>query len=274
LRAQPRTQESIAVSANAGEWFLLNASPEVREQIERCSALHPTGARGTPIQGILLTNGDLDHCLGLLSLRESQPLTLYATEPVWYGFTQDNVLFRTLKRFPDQVRWVRLELGVTQPLLRQGGEPSGLVVCANAVPGKLPIHLVGREPSDGDNVALRVTEVSTGKALAYAPAVANLSPAVERAVGGTQALFFDGTFWSRDELVRQGLGTKYAHDMAHWPVGEADGSLSWLRTLSIPQRILIHLNNTNPLLREDSPEYRALVDAGLSLAYDGMELSL
>jgi pyrroloquinoline quinone biosynthesis protein B len=259
---------------DSGEWFLLNASPEVRQQIESFAGLQPHVARGTPIQGILLTNGDLDHCLGLLSLRESQPLTIYATESVWHGFTRNNVLFRTLERFPGQVRWVPLSIGVPQALLRPTGEPSSLSVCAIEVPGKLPIHLEDHEPSQGDNVAFRITEVTTGKVLAYTPAVARLSSTVELATEAADALFFDGTFWASDELVQQGLGTKHAEEMAHWPVGGTHGSLAWLRGLSIRHRVLIHINNTNPLLREDSPEHQALVDAGLVLAYDGMELSL
>lgn len=274
IRAQARTQESVAVGNDLGDWFVLNASPEIRHHIESFDCLHPQSARGTPIQGILLTNGDLDHCLGLLSLRESEPIRVYATGSVWRGFTGDNVLFRTLDRFAGQVSYVPLELDRQRPLIGRDGRDSGLVVQAIAVPGKLPIHLAGHHPSPEDNVALRVTEASSGKCLAYIPAAANLDRDVERAVERADTVFFDGTFWSSDELIQQGLGDKRAEDMAHWPVGGSHGSLRWLGGLSSVQRVFIHINNTNPMLREDSPEHRAVVDAGVSIAHDGMQLCL
>ncbi len=146
ISAHARTQESVAVSADSNSWFLLNASPEIRQQIEAFPGLHPRAARATPIEGIFLTNGDLDHCLGLLSLRESQPLTIYATARVWRGFTENNVLFRTLERFEGQVTWRQLQLDKTQPLQLQNGGVSGLNVCPMAIPGKLPIHLGDLNP--------------------------------------------------------------------------------------------------------------------------------
>ncbi len=274
IRARARTQESVGVGNDVGEWFLLNASPEVRQHIESFEGLQPKTARGTPLQGILLTNGDLDHCLGLLSLRESEPLHVYATASVWDGFTRDNVLFETLRRFDGQVRWTPLELDTPRPLLNLRGQPTGFSVEAIAVPGKLPVHLQSRESSLEDNIALRITELDTGKILAYAPAVAALSKDVVRALEHAHAVFFDGTFWSSDELISQGLVDRRAEEMAHWPVGGQTGSLSWLTTLPNEQRILIHMNNTNPLLREDSPEHRNVLEAGMFVAYDGMNLCL
>jgi pyrroloquinoline quinone biosynthesis protein B len=199
---------------------------------------------------------------------------VYATKAVWDGFTENNVLFRTLERFEGQIRWTPLKLDIQQPLLNKSGEPSGLEVQAVAVPGKLPIHLGHRHASTEDNVALRITEVLTGKVLAYVPAVAAPTPDVERVTNHADVVFFDGTFWSSDELIQQQLGDKRAEDMAHWPLGSSDGSLAWLRHLSSQRRILIHLNNTNPVLREDSPEHRAVLDAGVSVAHDGMNLCL
>jgi pyrroloquinoline quinone biosynthesis protein B len=267
LRARARTQESVAVSADGDRWFLLNVSPEIRQQIEDFSGLWPHEPRHSPIAGILLGNGDLDHCLGLLSLRESHPLTVYATEAVRRGFCEGNVLYRTLQRFPDQVTWQTLALGRETPL----GD-SGLFVTAIGVPGKRPLHLEGLGPASlEDNVGFRIRHGST--TLAYLSAVAGRSPAVDEAVAGAACVFFDGTFWSSDELVTAGLGTRRAEDMAHWPVGGPAGSLSYLRALP-GRRVLIHINNTNPLLAEDAPERRALVEAGVELAHDGMELSL
>jgi pyrroloquinoline quinone biosynthesis protein B len=278
-RAYPRTQESVALSADSESWFLLNASPEVRAQIESFAPLHPRGPRHSPIAGVVLTNGDLDHCLGLLSLREWQPLRVYATAAVRDGFTQGNVLQRTLQRFDGQLRWVELALGKPTPLLRADGSPSGLAIEPIAVPGKLPIHVEGlREPSDEDNVGLLVRHDAQGphdssKLLAYLPALSGPTPAVVAALSAAHCSFVDGTFWWDDELIRLGLGDKRAAQMAHWPVGGEDGSLARLRTMP-GRRILIHVNNTNPLLLEDSEQRVALNAAGVELAYDGMELEV
>jgi len=275
LAIRPRTQESLAVSADGRAWFLLNASPEIRQQIEAFPSLHPRGARHSPIQGIVLTNGDLDHCLGLLSLRESQPIAVYATEAVRRGFTERNVLYRTLERFPGQVTWHTLELGREQELTLGGGEPSGLCVEALAVPGKLPVHLEGLKEADPeDNVALRVRERASGRALAYASAVGRVTQAVQEALEGADCVFFDGTFWSGDELIAQGLGTMRADQMAHVPVGGADGSLARLGRLAAARKIYIHLNNTNPLLRENAPERSQAAAAGWQVAWDGMAIEL
>jgi pyrroloquinoline quinone biosynthesis protein B len=270
ISARARTQESVAVSGDGDHWFLLNASPEIRQQIESFPGLWPRAPRHSPIAGILLNNGDLDHCLGLLSLRESHPLVAYATPAVRAGFTEGNVLYRTLQRFPDQVRWNELRLGVEQPLTLPGGQQSGLFVTAVSVPGKRPLHLESSgQPGPEDSVAFRIREGA--RTLTYASAVGGLSPGLETAVAGADCVFFDGTFWTSDELPSAGLGTKRAADMAHWPVGEgASGSLPFLTSLP-GRRILIHINNTNPILREDSPEAAALQAAGVEVSYDGME---
>ncbi len=274
IAARARTQESVAISADAQSWFLINASPEIRQQIEGCSDLHPRAARDTPVAGIFLTNGDLDHCLGLLSLRESQPLVVYATARVWHGFTEGNVLFRTLQRFEGHVTWRQLSLNESQRLALPNGTDSGLTVSALPIPGKLPIHLGDLTPDPEDNIALRFTETRSGKTLAYLPAVGAAAGAVERAATGADILFFDGTFWSSEELIEQRLGDKRAEDMAHWPVGGPSGSLRWLANLAPARRVLIHVNNTNPLLRDDSAQRYLAETVGVEVAYDGMELSL
>jgi pyrroloquinoline quinone biosynthesis protein B len=275
IRTRPRTQESIAVSADGDSWFLVNASPEIRQQIEGFPPLHPRGPRHSPIQGIVLTNGDLDHCLGLLSLRESHPITVYATEGVRRGFTERNVLYRTLERFPGQTTWRVLTPGREEELKRDDGRPSGLVVEAIAVPGKPALHLEGLEPPDvEDNVAVRVREPSTGRVLAYASAVGRITRTVRDALEGAGCVFFDGTFWSSDELIAGGLGTKRAEEMAHVPVGGAEGSLTGLASLRAGRKVYIHVNNTNPVLREDSPERASVEAAGWEVAWDGMEIEL
>ncbi len=276
IRAKSRTQESVALSADGAAWFLLNASPEIRQQIEGFPPLHPRAPRHSPVQGILLTNGDLDHCLGLLSLRESHPITIYATDAVRRGFTEGNVLYRTLERFPGQVTWRVLKLGREEELTLDGGGSSGLTVEAIAVPGKPPIHLegLGRPSEAEESVALRVRERATGRVLAYAAAVGRITQAVRAALEGANCVFLDGTFWSGDELIAGGLGTKRADEMAHVPIGGPDGSLEALGRLRAERKVFIHINNTNPLLREDAPERAMAVAAGWEVAWDGMEIEL
>jgi pyrroloquinoline quinone biosynthesis protein B len=275
VRALARTQESVAVSADGDLWFLLNASPEIRQQIEGFEGLHPRAPRHSPLAAIVLTNGDLDHALGLLSLRESHPLVIYATERVRRGFTEGNVLYRTLQRFPEQVTWRALKLGREEGLAGSDGVGSGLLIEAVAVPGKPPVHLEGLAPPDPeDNIGLRVREASSGRLLAYFPAVGRVTSEMKDALADARCIFFDGTFWASDELLTLGLGQKRAEDMAHLPVGGQGGSLALLRSLAAPRRIYIHVNNTNPILCDDSPERQAVEAAGWEVAYDGMQVTL
>jgi pyrroloquinoline quinone biosynthesis protein B len=275
LRVMARTQECVAVSTDSAQWFLLNCSPEIRQQIESFPPLHPRGPRHSPIAAILLTNGDLDHCLGLLSLRESHPLVIYATDRLRRGFTDGNVLYRTLDRFPGQITWRALKLGREQELADVEGCPSGLLVEAVAMVGKLPIHLEADGTSDPeDSVGFRIRERATGRILAYLSGVGAVTDAVRHAVEDADCVFFDGTFWSSDELPGLGLGTKRAEQMAHLPVGGPDGSLARLHGLAAPRRIFIHVNNTNPLLRDDSPERATVEAAGWEVARDGMEVRI
>ena len=280
VRATPRSQESVAVSADGADWVLLNVSPEVRAQIESFEGLHPRGPRHSPIAAIVLTNGDLDHVLGVLSLRESHPLVIYATERMRAGFTEGNVLYRTLERFPEQVTWRPLKLGREETLTGADGKSCGLLVEAVAVPGKPPIHLENRpgartSSDPEDNIGLRVRDAATGRRLAYFPAAGGITPAVADALADADCVFFDGTFWSSDELPAQGLGVKRAADMAHLPIGGREGSLAVLRgRLPSARRVYIHVNNTNPVLREDSPERKEAEAAGWAIAWDGMEVTL
>jgi pyrroloquinoline quinone biosynthesis protein B len=268
IRATPRTQECVAVSADGQAWVLLNASPEIRAQIESFPPLHPRGPRHSPIAAILLTNGDLDHCLGLFSLRESHPLLVAATDRVRRGLTEGNRLYRTLERFPGQVTWQALAIGRDEKL-------AGLVVQAVAVPGKPPIHLEGIVPPDPeDNVGFRIRAADSDRVLAYFSGVGRVTPAVRAALEDAACVFLDGTFWSSDELPGLGLGAKRAEEMAHWPVGGPAGSLAALGGLAAGRRILIHVNNTSPLLRDDSPERAAVAAAGWEVAHDGLEVTL
>jgi pyrroloquinoline quinone biosynthesis protein B len=275
IQARARTQESVAVSVDGDDWFLVNASPEIRQQIESFPPLHPREPRHSPIRGVFLTNGDLDHCLGLLSLRESYPLVVYATAPVFRGFSQENVLFRTLQRFPGQVTWRPLQAGREEEVLGAGGRPTGLLVQPVSVPGKPPLHLEGRQAPDAeDGIGLRFREPGRGRTVAYFSGVAALTPAIREAFAAADAVFLDGTFWSSDELITLGVGEKRAEQMAHLPVGGPGGSLAALRDLPARRRVYVHLNNTNPLLREDSAERAAVTAAGWEVAWDGMTLEL
>jgi pyrroloquinoline quinone biosynthesis protein B len=273
VRALARTQECVAISADGREWFLLNCSPEIRGQIESFEPLHPRSARHSPIAGILLTNGDLDHTLGLLSLREGQPLTVYATGVVRRGFSENNVLARTLERFPGQLTWRELDPDREVELVGASG-PTGLRVRAVTAPGKVALHLEATAaPGPLHNVGLLVRDGS-GRGLAYFSAVAEVTPAVAQALAAADCIFFDGTFWQEDELPRLGLGQRLASQMAHLPVGGPGGSLAALAGLPARRRIYIHVNNTNPILREDSAERAAIVAAGWEVAYDGQEVRL
>jgi pyrroloquinoline quinone biosynthesis protein B len=282
VSVRPRSQDSIAVTSAGERWLLVNASPDVARQVERFVPLHPRAPpvsaprgqqeisrRHTPIAAIALTNGDLDHVLGLLSLREWQPLVLLATERVRAGLVERNAMMRTLARTSGQVTWKVLELG-REVLL----EDVGVGVTALPAPGKLPVHLVGlSEPSPEDNVALRIREVLTGRTIAIATSVGALE-GVGTLTRGVDALLFDGTFWSEDELVSLGLGSARARDMAHVPIGGESGSLARLEPAGVARRVYTHINNTNPILRSGSPERVAVERAGWEVAFDGLEMSL
>lgn len=269
-----RSQDAIAISSDGRCWFVFNASADILQQIEDNPPLHPRGPRDTPIAGILLGNGDLDHVLGLLGMRESQPLHLYATDAVRTGLVEDNGMFRTLQRFDGHTTWHRLSPGQPLALTYPDGSAAGLTLTPFAAPGKRPIHLEQRgAPSADDNIGFHVHEPKSGRTCVYATAVAELDgvlPWLERA----DCVLLDGTFWTDDELIRLSLGEKRARDMAHLPVGGPDGSLLRLSHLKARRKIYTHINNTNPMLRMDSAERRAVVDAGWEIADDALEITL
>jgi pyrroloquinoline quinone biosynthesis protein B len=269
-RVRPRTQDSIALEAAPGAWFLLNASPDVHRQIQATPALWPEGRRGTPIRGVVLTNGDLDHTLGLFSLRESTSFDVYATDAVRAGL-ETNTMMRTLQRYPGQTTWRRLALDEPTELIGPDG-PTGVTLTPIGLPGKVAKHLEGLSAASAeDNVGLWIREASTGKRVVIATAAASVGSWVEKAEGA-DAVFFDGTFWASDELPRLGLGTARAEDMAHLPIGGDAGSLAKLAGLRASRKIFTHVNNTNPILVEGSAERRAVEAAGWEVAEDGLEI--
>jgi pyrroloquinoline quinone biosynthesis protein B len=275
IKASPRTQDSIGVTLDGARWVLINASPDIRSHIESVPSLHPRAPRHTPIAAIVLTNGDLDHCLGLLSLREHQPLVVYATDLVRRGFTEHNALYHTLERFSGHVTWKTLKLGVEEMITAADGVPLGLTVTAVGVPGKVPVHLEPAMPNHPEmNTGLRVREMDRDQALVYAPGVAHMSDDVGRLLRRATCLLFDGTFWSDDELSAQGLSGRSARDLAHWPIGGPEGSLAALSSCVAPRRLYTHINNTNPILRMDAPERRVIQEAGWEVAEDGLEIEV
>jgi pyrroloquinoline quinone biosynthesis protein B len=271
---RPRTQDGLALEAAPGVWFLINASPDVHRQIRANPELEPREGRATPIHGVVLTNGDLDHTLGLFSLRESTPLALYATDAVRRGLVEGNTMFRTLQRFPGQSTWRSLALGEPAELVGPGDRPTGVTVTAVALPGKAPKHLEGLSPtSPEDNVGLWIRDLHTRTLLVLATAAGAAGEYVAH-LDGADACFFDGTFWTSDELPRLGLGAARAEDMAHLPISGEGGSLVALAGVRAGRKILTHVNNTNPILVEGSPERRAVEAAGWEVAYDGLEIAL
>jgi pyrroloquinoline quinone biosynthesis protein B len=275
-----QTQSSLAVSADGDHWFLLNASPDLRQQIIQTSALQPRashGKRHSPLVGAILTNADVDHVTGLLTLRESQPLTLYATERV-LGVLQANSIFNVLN--PQYVTRNTLHVGKSEPqsLVLPDGRPSGLTVEAFCVPGKVALWLedptaanFGSVPED--TVALKLTDPQ-GQSFFYIPGCAAMPPDLAERLRDAPAVFFDGTTFTDDEMIRHGLGVKTAARMGHMAMSGPEGSLAAFAGLNVGRKIYIHINNSNPALRAGSPERAQVEAAGWQVAHDGLEVTL
>ena len=266
--ATPRTQASLAVSADGVTWTLLNASPDLRQQIERNAILHPSGsARSTPIGAVVLTGGDVDVLAGLLTMRERQAFDLFATARV-HQVLEANPIFEVLSREFVQRRTVALD----EPFRLAGG----LTVTLFAVPGKVPLYLEQDDaPAIETNEQTVGAEVADGRArLFYIPGCAAMTPDLARRLHGAALVLFDGTLWSDDEMVRAGLSPKTGTRMGHMSVSGPDGTMAAFRGLDVGRRVLIHINNSNPILLDDSPERREVEDAGWDVAYDGMEFAL
>jgi pyrroloquinoline quinone biosynthesis protein B len=264
--ARPRTQSSVAVSADRRRWTLLNASPDVRAQLGSCPDLHPDGAREAPLQAVLLTDAELDHTLGLLLLREGGGLVVHATEATRDTLYDGTALLRTLEAYCP-VRWRPVVPGADVPL------GDGLSYRAFDVPTtKRPRF--GSGTREGRVVGYRVTDERSGRALVHLPVLQELTPAVCAQLEDCACLLVDGTCWSDDELVRLGRGGRTAREMGHLPISGPGGSLEQLAALPIERRVYVHVNNTNPILLEDSPERRAVEEHGLEVAVDGLDLEV
>ena len=276
LAAKARTQAALAVSANHKDWFVLNASPDLRLQIEATQHLHPReGLRSSPIAGVVLTGGDVDAIAGLLHLRERHRFNVYSPSGV-HAILAANPIFDVLA--PDCVQRIELPLDKRIELSGSSGA-SGLAVVAFAVPGKLPLYLEtdGQDPGlseEGDTIGLEVIETATGKSLFFIPGCAAMTERLRHRLAGSALVFFDGTLWRDDEMIALGVGSKTGRRMGHMSMDGDDGSIAVFRDLDIGRRIFIHINNSNPALLEDSPERRIANEAGWEIAYDGMEVTL
>ncbi|HZQ21842.1 MAG TPA: pyrroloquinoline quinone biosynthesis protein PqqB [Terriglobales bacterium] len=271
-----RTQAQLAVSADGTSWFLLGASPDLGRQIENTAELQPgDGVRHSPISGAVLASADLDHVLGLLLLRELQPLQVYATPSVLNILREHNSMFRMLNRVPNQVVYNSIQPGKSFSLGTPSGEDSGLKCTGLSLGTRYPSYVVGDANLVPSEALLGlVLESHSGGKLVYAPAVPELTESLLAQLEAANVILLDGTFWSEDELIRvQGSGQS-AKEMGHVPVGAPEGSLHALRKLRRPRKIYIHVNNTNPMLDESGPEFGAVREAGWEIAEDGWQLTL
>jgi pyrroloquinoline quinone biosynthesis protein B len=265
--ARWRTQCSLAVSADDRRWVLLNASPDLRQQILATPALHPKAApRHSPISAVVLTNGDIDHVAGLLNLRESHAFDLYATGAI-LDVLAANPIFDALN--PAYVTRHRIALD-------EAIEVAGVEIRPFAVPGKVALYLERGEPVIGgeseDTIGLEI-RAGDGRFF-FVPGCARLTEGLAARLEGAPLVFFDGTLWRDDEMVQSGTGAKTGARMGHMSVFGPDGSLAALAALGVGRKVYIHINNTNPMLLDDSPERAAAVRAGWEVAHDGMEVRL
>ena len=266
---KPMSQSSIAVTANGVDYALLNASPDLRGQIIATPALHPAeGVRHSPIKSVLVTNGDLDHIAGLLTLREKQPFDLFATAHI-HDVLSANPVFAALD--PEFV--TRRTIALDQPFALAPGLEATLF----PTPGKTPLFLEGDGPVATDLEGEQTVGVAlqAGDATAlYIPGCARATPSLKQRIAAAQTVLFDGTVFHDDEMIREGVGAKTGARMGHIAMSGPEGSLTALADLTSPRKIYIHINNTNPVLRPGSPERAQALAAGWEIAEDGMEIEL
>lgn len=275
VRATPRTQSSIAVSADGERWILLNASPDLGAQLRASPALWPRhGLRHSPIEAVVLMDSQIDHVAGLLSLREGQRLQLYCTPEAHDDLSGSLPLLRTLDSYCG-VTWHPLSL---EPGGGAWHDIAGLRLQAVPVPGKAPPYSPRRQTeARSENGAVLIEDPATGKRVLYAPGLAQVGEAERRSLDACDCVLVDGTFWTEDEMVAAGLGKKHAADMGHLPQCDGPhgpGMLQALDACAARRKVLIHINNSNPILDEDGPQRAQLVRRGIEVAFDGMALEI
>jgi pyrroloquinoline quinone biosynthesis protein B len=280
LQAAPRTQTQLAFSPDGSIWFLLGASPDLRTQILAAPELAPPDGEptGTPIGGVFLPSADVDSLMGLLHLREFQSFFLFATPAIQKIVQTENRIFDVLHRADPPVQWQSLTPG-SRLACRFGEDPSAppnFICSPISVAGGFPDYTsteLRRSLSSQESViALRFEQ--SGKSFFFAPSLPEIAGEWLKAAATSTVAFLDGTFWSDDELLSTGRGQKNAREMGHIPLSGRDGLLAQFPSDSAARKILIHINNTNPILDENSAECRAVRDAGFEIASDGMEISL
>ncbi|GLZ45129.1 coenzyme PQQ synthesis protein B [Actinomycetospora sp. NBRC 106375] len=264
--ATPRTQSSIAVSADRRTWFLVNASPDLRAQIDADQDLHPRTGRDSPIAAVLLTDAELDHTMGLLLLREGPGIALHATDASFETLRDGTGFLPTLERYT-QVERHRVVPGATVALHEH------LSYRAFDVPTVKKARFGGVE-DEGRVVGYRFTDTASGRTAVYLPGVQEITPAVHEELAGADVVLVDGTTWTDDEMITMGLASKTARDMGHLAVGGPGGSLAVLADLPAERRIYVHINNTNPMLLEDTPEHAEVIARGVEIAPDGLEVEV
>jgi len=265
VRVKPRTQAGLAITAGDGRWTLINASPDLGAQIRATPALHPRAAlRGSPIEAVILTGAEIDQIAGLLSLRESTPFTLYAT-PANHAAVSANAMFDAMRAM------TRKAVNPGESFMLAGGIEASLFM----VPGKVPLYLEGVKAALDDesptNVGIELSR--DGARLVFVPGAAAVTPSMRERFARADALLFDGTLFTDDEMLRMRTGEKTGRRMGHIPIDGTDGTLQALQDVTA-QRIFIHINNTNPMLIADSPERAKVEAAGWQVAEDGMEIVL
>jgi len=273
-----RSQTQVAISADNRSWFLLGASPDLRSQIEATPELRPSnGIRQSPVAGAVLANADIDHVLGLLLLRELQPLRVHTTASIRRILSEDNSMFAMLHRVANQVSWTDFVPGEVFHLRDAADEDSGIKCRAISLGTHFPAYVSSERQQSlvADDSSLGfIIDSPSGKRLAYMPAVPEINDALMEDFDQIDVLLLDGTFWSDDELIRiQGSG-RTAREMGHVPVSSSEGTLSRLAQLRPPRKIYLHINNTNPMLNEAGPEYRQVREAGWEIAEDGWQFDL
>jgi pyrroloquinoline quinone biosynthesis protein B len=280
-RCEPRlqrTQASIAVSADASHWFLINASPDLRQQLIATPQLHPKAEnlRHSPVAGVVLTNSEVDAVAGLLSMREGSPFTIYAHRRV-LAILKANNIFSVLSETNVRRQPIAIDEAF-EPTLPDGS-PSGLEVLPFAVAGKAAWYLEGKahpagNDGAGDTLGLRIGDKASGSYFYFLAACAGVTEDLKRRIAGAPLVFFDGTVWRDDELVAAGLGNKTGQAMGHISMSGDDGAMAALAGLGIGRKMFLHINNSNPALLHDSAERRALERAGWQIPADGMEIVL
>jgi pyrroloquinoline quinone biosynthesis protein B len=270
-RARPRTQSSIAFSADGVRWFLGNASPDVRDQLTRLPHAPVTGMRHVPVEGIVLTDAELDHTLGVTLLREGRLLQVIATPAVLRTIAEDSRVLPVTQAFAT-VQIAEIALGEATPLSYRDGTPSGLTLEMRAVRGDAPRF--ARREEVGHTVAAFISETSSGRSFAFVPGCGGLGPKLLSRLDEVDLLLFDGTFWTGDELIRLGISDRPASSMGHVPISGPEGSLAVLTDLSCRQKVYTHINNTNPMLLESSPERAEVEAAGMIVGMDGMRFEI